>query len=87
MVKIWARVMKHNKIVKQITMFDNSEKMDYSRFFDYVAQLCQQLDVPTPLILKSHVFNYAKFNFVRFMPDDFVESVDFDSLWLENADR
>ena len=87
MVKIWARIIKNEKTVKQLTMFDRVEKMDYSKFFDYVSQLCQNLDIPTPVILKTHIFNYAKFNFVRFKPDDFVEKVNFDALYIENAAR
>lgn len=87
MIKIWAKVMKNNRISKQTTFFDNDPKMDYSKFFDYLTKICHTLDIPTPIILKSHIFNYAKFNFVRFNRDDFVESVNFDCLWLENADR
>ena len=87
MIKIWAKVMKNNKIVKHTTFFNNAEKMDWSLFFDYVSQICHSLDIPTPIILKTHIFNYAKFNFVRFKKDDFIESVDFDNLWLENGDR
>ncbi|MBQ2717950.1 MAG: hypothetical protein IJF75_05075 [Clostridia bacterium] len=87
MIKIWAKVMDKNKIVKQTTFFDNAEKMDYSLFFEYLTKICHTLDIPTPIILKTHIFNYAKFNFVRFTKDDFVESISFDSLWLENGDR
>ena len=32
----------------------------------------------------KHIFNFAKFNHVRFLPRDFVEGVDFDYLLLEN---
>lgn len=87
MVKIWAKVMNKSKIIKHTMLFDNVEKMDYSKFFDYMTEICHKLDVPTPIILKTHIFNYAKFNFVQFRPDDFVETVNFDCLWVENADR
>ena len=39
---------------------------------------------PTPVLIKTHIFNYAKFNTVRFLPRDFAESVDFDKLVLDN---
>lgn len=87
MIKIWAKVMKDNRIVKQITMFDNDEKMDYSKFFDYMTQICNKLDIATPLIIKTHIFNYAKFNFVKFTADDFVERINFDCLWIENVNK
>lgn len=84
MIKIWAKVLKQDKIVKQ-TVFERFEQIDYSEFFTYLTEICEALDIPTPVLIKTHIFNYAKYNFVRFLPADFVETVDFDKLVLENA--
>ena len=86
MIKIWAKIIKENKIIKSYTL-TLEEQMDYSKFFDYTLSICNHLDMPTPVILKTHIFNYAKFNFVRFTPEDFVEKVDFDKFILENVNR
>lgn len=83
MIRIWAKIIKKNKIVKQFT-FEKTENMDYSLFFDYLREICENLDVPTPVLIKTHLFNYAKYNVLRFNKDDFVESIDFDKLVLEN---
>jgi hypothetical protein len=82
MFKIWAKVMKDGKIIKQTT-YERQDKFAYSRFFEYLADICEELDVATPVLLKTHIFNYAKFNTVRFIPRDFAESVDFDKLVLD----
>ena len=84
MIRIWAKVMKKDKILKQYT-FVSTEAMDYSKFYDYVHEICETLDIPTPVIIKTHLFNYAKYNTLRFKKDDFVETIDFDKLVLENA--
>ena len=84
MIRIWAKVIKDNKIVKQC-VYERTENMDYSMFFDYVREICETLDIPTPVIIKTHLFNYAKYNTVRFSVQDFVESITFDKLVLENA--
>ena len=84
MVRIWAKVIKDNKIINQ-TVFERFEEIDYSQFFDYVHEICEKLDLPTTVIIKTHIFNYAKYNFVRFIKDDFVEEINFDKLVLENA--
>lgn len=84
MIRIWAKVMKNDKILKQY-VFEKTETMDYSMFFDYVREICETLDIPTPVIIKTHLFNYAKYNVLRFKQDDFVERIDFDKLVLENA--
>lgn len=84
MIRIWAKVMKGDKIQKQYVL-EKPDMMDYSEFFNYVNEICTTLDVPTPVIIKTHLFNYAKYNVVRFKKDDFVEKINFDKLVLENA--
>lgn len=83
MFRIWAKVIKDGKIIEQVT-YEKDDKFTYSHFFNYLADICEELDIPTPILLKTHIFNYAKFNTVRFLPRDFAESVDFDRLVLEN---
>lgn len=84
MVRIWAKVMNKDKIVKQY-VFEKDGEIDYSEFFSYLRDICETLDIPTPVLIKTHLFNYAKYNNVRFKESDFVESIDFEKLVLENA--
>ena len=84
MFRIWAKTLKNGKITRQY-VYENTEKLDYSRFFDYVREMCEHMDIPTPVIIKTHLFNYAKFNTVSFSSQDFMEKPDFDKLVLENA--
>ena len=83
MFKIWAKVVKDGKIVKQIT-YERGDKFAYSQFFTYLSDICEGLDIATPILLKTHIFNYAKFNTVRFLPRDFAEPPEFDKLVLDN---
>ena len=84
MIRIWAKVLKKDKILKQF-VYERDGMMDYSEFFEYLVAICETLDIPTPVLIKTHLFNYAKYNVVRFKQDDFVEKIDFDKLVLENA--
>ena len=84
MFRIWAKVIKDEKIIKQV-VYEKTETLDYSLFFDYVRDICETLDIPTPVIIKTHLFNYAKYNTLKFTKADFVENVNFDKLVLENA--
>ena len=83
MFRIWAKVIKDGHIVGQMT-YEKEERFTYSAFFTYLADICDALDVPTPVLLKPHIFNYAKFNHVIFRKPDFMEEVPFDRLVLEN---
>ena len=60
------------------------KQMSQLDFFDYITDICQAMDVPTPVLTKTHIFNFAKFNHVKFIPRDFVESLGYDQLFLEN---
>lgn len=82
-MKIWAKLITDGKIKKQF-VYEKQERLTYSRFFDYLSDICHELDIPTPVLLKTHIFNFAKFNHVKFIPRDFVESLDYDQLFLEN---
>lgn len=84
MIRIWAKVIKKDKILKQFVL-EKTENMDYSDFFEYLREICENLDISTPVLIKSHLFSYAKYNNVRFTQSDFVEKIDFDKLVLENA--
>ncbi len=54
------------------------------RIFGYLSDICEELDIPTPVMLKTHIFNYAKFRTVKFLPRDFTETPEFDKLVIEN---
>lgn len=82
-MRIWAKLMESGKIKKQY-VYENVEKLTYSHFFDYLTEICYALDIPTPVLTKTHIFNFAKFNHVKFIKRDFVESLDCDYLLLEN---
>ena len=83
MFRIWAKVFGEDRILRQTT-YEREEKFSYSEFFHYLAEICDELDIPTPVLLKTHIFNYAKFNHVVFKASDFMEPVPFRKLVLEN---
>ena len=83
MFRVWAKVLKEEHIEKQF-VYEREERFSYSEFFTYLAEICTELDIPTPVLLKPHILNYAKFNHVIFRQTDFMEEVPFDKLVLEN---
>ncbi len=84
MLKLWVKILKGEKIIKQFT-YTREEKLVYSQFLEYLMDICNSLDIPTPVLLKTHIFNLAKFSMVKFKQRDFVESIDFDFLVIENV--
>ena len=83
MLKIWAKVMKKDKIVKQL-VYESIDNFSADTFHLHVAELCHKLDLPTPIVLPSHIKHFVLYNNTTFKSRDFVESIDFDKLNLEN---
>ena len=86
MIKIWAKVYKDNKIIKQ-TVFSKDGEMDYSEFYDHLKTICDNLDICCPVLIKQHIFMYAKYNTVKFVSSDFIDYINFDKLVLENINK
>ena len=83
MFRIWGKIIVGEKIIKQV-VYENDEKYVHSHFFNYLADVCEELDIPTPILTKTHIINFAKFRTVRFLPRDFAEKPEFDKLVLDN---
>ena len=81
MIKIWGKILSGDKILKDKTIL--VEERD-TTFFDMLKDLCQQMNIPTPVLLDKHVYDFNLFNQCVFKPDDFVESVIFDKFTLEH---
>ena len=83
MVKIWAKVMADNKIVKDY-IFETEKPFEIKDFFDYMANICEHLNLGTPVIVAKHISNFIMFRSCKFMPDNFLEACNFDYLLLNN---
>ncbi len=86
MVKIHARIIKNTKTIKSFT-YQNVNEYLSENFYAYVTEICRKLDIATPIIIPYSRECYENFNSVSFYKDDFVDSISFDKLLLENIDR
>lgn len=84
MIRIWARTMKDNKITRSY-IYESIDNFAEDKFFMHIEKMCHEIDIPTPMVLKNHINNYVEFNNAMFISRDFVESIDFDSFIIENA--
>ncbi|MBQ7453202.1 MAG: hypothetical protein IJS68_02920 [Clostridia bacterium] len=84
MLKIWAKQMHGQKLGKNY-VYESLDNYDPETLYLHIAEICHTLDMPTPVILKSHILNFHKFNYATFTKADFVESTDFDSFIIEHV--
>lgn len=81
MVKIWGKVFIKEKLVKSNTIEIDETS---TTFFNMLKDLCFSLNIPTPVLLDKHVYDFNLFNMCVFKPDDFVEETSFDKFILEH---
>ena len=80
MINVWGKIFVNEKIVKHFTV---SVQTRECTFFDMIKNLCEGLDIPTPVLLNKHITDFNKFSMTLFKPVDFIESVKFDKFIVE----
>ena len=80
MMRIWGKVIAKEKIVKSKTIEVDASS---TTFFNMLKDLCQALNISTPVLLDKHVYDFNLFHICVFKPDDFIESVIFDSFVIQ----
>lgn len=84
MIRLWAKTIKGQKITKSF-IYESIDNFTEETFYLHIQELCHKMDIPTPVVLDFHVNNYINFNNCSFLPRDFVESISFDKLLIEDA--
>lgn len=83
-MKIWARLVTDDKIQKDI-LYHSPLKMSKTNYEVWLREICHQLDVPNPVLLDHHFKNFVNFHNTKFKQDDFVETLDYDVLIVEDC--
>lgn len=83
-MKIWAKLLVDDKNVKD-AIIENKMAMTFANYEELLRNIADVLDIPTPLTMKIHFNHFKQFNTHKFNEKDFVESIDFDYLEIENV--
>ena len=81
MIKIWGKILSQERILKSKTITVDEKT---TSFFDMLKDLCAAINIPTPVLLDKHVYDFNLFSVCTFKPDDFIEEVVFDKFVLEH---
>ncbi len=79
---LWLRTIRHHRMDRQ-----HVEPLDFGADpQEALEAACRKLDISRPLWLDKHTRDWEAFGQTRFLPDDFLESVDFERLEIEFID-
>ena len=81
-MRILAKVIKNNKIKKDY-IYQLENDFTIHDFFEYMSDICSELDLPVPIVMTKHIKNFILFDSTTFTQEDFVETLGYDKLVLE----
>ena len=76
--------MKDDKIAKDL-IYTSSLKLSETNYELWLRDICHTLDAPNPVLLNQHYKNFVNFHNTKFRQDDFIETLDYDMLIIEDC--
>jgi hypothetical protein len=86
MLKIWGKVIKDNRIIKDEVAISDIEGTYQDNLKACINELCYKFDISKPYWLPSNLDEYNKRSKTSFNEDNFIEEIDFDRFMIEEID-
>ncbi|MCI8431169.1 MAG: hypothetical protein HFI16_13105 [Lachnospiraceae bacterium] len=80
MFRVWGKIFKDNRLIRDITVSDDTEDTRTHKVFHALDEICHDFDLSRPIWLDSNIQEFRRHAKTRFRPDSFVDDVDFDYL-------
>ena len=82
-MRIWFKIMKENRLLRDITITDDADDTRTHKIFRALEQACYEFDLGRPIWLEANVNEFKRNAKTRFRQETFVESIEFDFLEME----
>lgn len=83
MIRIWGKVIKNNKIIKNEVAISAVEGTYQDNLKLCIKELCYKLDIPNPYWLPPNVKEYNRRRKTTFNENHFIDKIDFDKFTIE----
>lgn len=83
-MRVWAKIMQNGKVFKDL-VFSCPPFFDEDGFHACLREICDKLDIATPVVLPQHFSNFVRFHNCRFYESDFVESFPYERFVVEDC--
>lgn len=78
MFRLWAKIFKDNRMIKDTVVADNSEDTRTHKIFRALDSICYEFDLGKPIWLDATVKDFKRHDKTRFTQDNFMEQIEFD---------
>lgn len=79
-MRIWAKEILDNRLVKDMVVTDNSDETRTHKVFQALDEVCHAFDLGKPIWLDSNITDFQIHAKTRFTKDNFIEEISFDYL-------
>ena len=83
MFRLWGKIWKENRLVKDTVICDESADTRTHKIFHALDAICYEFDLSKPIWLDSNIEEFKKRDKTRFSQDNFVDSIEFDYLEIQ----
>lgn len=87
MFRLWGKMWKENRLIKDTVLCDASDDTRTHKIFHTLEEICYQWDLSKPIWLDSNINEFKCYNKTRFTSDNFIDSIDFDYLEIHIIDE
>lgn len=83
MFRLWAKEFKDNRMLRDITICDESSDTRTHKVFAALEEVCYSFDLGKPIWLEANVDEFRRHAKARFYQDSFIETIEFDFLEIQ----
>lgn len=83
MFRLWGKLFKDNRMLKDMTVCDDSSDTRTHKIFRGLEDICYAWDLGKPIWLDSTIQDFQRHKKTRFYQDNFIETIDFDFLEIQ----
>ncbi len=82
-MRIWFKLIKENRLLRDTTMTDMSDDTRTHKIFRALDDVCYEFDLGKPVWLDANVEEFKRHAKTRFTQDSFMEEIAFDFLEMQ----
>ena len=83
MFRLWAKEYKDNRMIKDMTVCDDTDETRTHKVFNALNKVCVGFYLGNPIWLDQNIRDFKRVSKCRFTKDSFVEEIDFDYLEIQ----
>ena len=83
MFRLWGKLWKDNRLVKDTVVCDDYKDTRTHKIFRGLEEICYEFDLENPIWLDNVISDFKRHSKARFYQDSFIEQISFDYLEIQ----